>query len=259
VHVERQPHGRWPLVVDVPHAGRQYPSGFAEGCAPASLYLTEDRFADVLYEPICALAGWSIQARFPRTFVDVNRTTIQNPLAIARPRCIDGARIYEVPPSDNELTRRIRSHYDPYYDALESAIGECVDAFGFALHLNLHTFPSTRIDRDTGERGPIPHQCYLGDRHGETANMSIARTLASRLRSSGLSVAHNDLFVGGEILRRVSKVRSGRVHSVQVEVRRDCYLHGDLEIDAERLAAVQRQLLDCVLAMLHDGVPDGPR
>jgi N-formylglutamate deformylase len=229
-----------PVVVDVPHAGRQYPKNFRFDCSQFALHQTEDRFADVFFEPIIVESRHSIVATFPRTWIDVNRRADPNdPANVVRQNCLDGSRICVDAISELEYASRLSQFYEPYHAALKDAIQSCMRHFGTALHFNLHSFPSVRTDKFTGSIEKFPFEVCLGNRNGKTARPSLLLLLKAQLEAEGFATAINDTFSGGFLLETASSIDSKGVQSIQIEVRRDCYLENDFNISAQKLADSQ--------------------
>src|SRR4051812_10582149 len=66
--------GRTPLVFDSPHSGTAYPADFGHVCDPALLRHAEDTHVEKLYAFAPALGiGW-VEALFPRSYLDANRS-----------------------------------------------------------------------------------------------------------------------------------------------------------------------------------------
>lgn len=67
---------RHPLLISVPHSGRDYPPGLAllSRLSVAQLRPLEDRFADLLIEDAVSAGHAALVARMPRAWVDLNRS-----------------------------------------------------------------------------------------------------------------------------------------------------------------------------------------
>lgn len=248
----RNPSAAVPVVVDVPHSGRVYPEHFSFSCPAVSLLKTEDRYADVLFAPISLISFRSVVANFPRTFVDVNRRVdLRDPASVIRRACVDGAQISNCSPSQDEFEHRLEKFYFPYHRALQTALKDCIERFGCALHLNLHSFPQHRIDRASGVVEEIPQLVYLGDRRGETASPFIARTFKEELDANGIATAVNDVFSGGRLVQIARQVDPARVQSVQIEVRRDCYLDDGVALNSDKLGVFQKRLCHALEVAAH--------
>ena len=67
---------RVPLVLDSPHSGIEYPDDFRHAVAPKDLRKAEDSFVDHLYGAGPELGAVLIAARFPRSYIDPNRSLL---------------------------------------------------------------------------------------------------------------------------------------------------------------------------------------
>ena len=65
-----------PLVLDSPHSGTDYPEDFRSAVARAVLRQAEDSFVDELYAGGPELGATLIAARFPRSYIDPNRSLL---------------------------------------------------------------------------------------------------------------------------------------------------------------------------------------
>ena len=65
-----------PFVFASPHSGRVYPQSFVamSRLGPTSLRRSEDAFVDELFAEVVSLGAPMIAARFPRAFLDANRS-----------------------------------------------------------------------------------------------------------------------------------------------------------------------------------------
>ena len=66
---------RSPVIISVPHAGRDYPPSLLGNarCTLTSLRRLEDRYADLLTHRLIALGHTIFVARTPRALIDLNR------------------------------------------------------------------------------------------------------------------------------------------------------------------------------------------
>jgi N-formylglutamate deformylase len=65
-----------PLVLDSPHSGTQYPEDFEPAVPRELLRQAEDSFVDELYASGPSLGATLIAARFPRSYIDPNRSLL---------------------------------------------------------------------------------------------------------------------------------------------------------------------------------------
>ncbi len=68
--------GHSPLVLDSPHSGTEYPDDFGCAVPVALLRQAEDSYVDELYSAGPDLGATLIAARFPRSYIDPNRSVL---------------------------------------------------------------------------------------------------------------------------------------------------------------------------------------
>ena len=71
--------------------------------------------------------------------------------------------------------------------------------------------------------GAIRPDFVVSDGHGTTSGPALVDTIVSSLRDRGFSVAINDPYSGGTIVKKSGRPEAG-IHSVQVEINRALYL-----------------------------------
>lgn len=233
-----------PLILDSPHSGREYPDDFAHAQTPEALRQAEDRFVDQLYASATAHGATLIAARFPRSYIDPNRSMLDidaslldrpwpGPAQASRKtqlgigliwRILDtGEPIYARRLSVEEVMRRITEFHQPYQKAVKEAIDRAHAHFGAVWHLNCHSMPSvsSRISEE-GPGRPRP-DFVLGDRDGTTCAPEFTQFVARTLGQLGYEVKVNDPYKGVELVRAFSDPEAQR-HSLQIEVNRRLYL-----------------------------------
>jgi N-formylglutamate amidohydrolase len=263
--------GHAPLVLDSPHSGNEYPEDF--GCAvPLELLRqAEDSYVDELYGSGPDVGATLIAARFPRSYIDPNRSVLDiDASLLAAPwpgpavpsaktakgigliwRMLDsGEAIYGRKLSIEEVKQRIVRYHQPYQRALKDALDRVHEHFGGVWHLNLHSMPA--VSGLVSEEGPgkARSDFVLGDRDGSTCEPEFTAFVAQTLRGLGYEVKINDPYKGVELVRAFSEPDANR-HSLQIEVNRRLYLdertrargagfarlQGDLATLLERVAA----------------------
>ena len=242
----REPSGpdHVPLVLDSPHSGTEYPDDFRPAVPMQRLRQAEDSYVDELYARGPELGAWLIRARFPRAYIDPNRSLLDvDPTLLDAPwpgpaipsrktdlgigliwRILDdGKPIYDRKLSIEEVKQRIVRYHQPYQRAVKQALDEVHEHFGVVYHLNLHSMPA--MSSVVSEEGPgVPRADFvLGDRDGTTCEPGFTATVAEFLRGLGYDVKVNDPYKGVELVRAFSDPEGGR-HSLQVEVNRRLYM-----------------------------------
>jgi N-formylglutamate deformylase len=235
---------RVPLVLDSPHSGTDYPGDFRAAVSHEQLRQAEDTFVDELYASGPAAGATLIAARFPRSYIDPNRSLLDidsslidapwpGPAAPSRKtqlgcgliwRLLDsGEPIYSRKLSVEEVKQRIVRYHQPYQRAVKDALDEAFDHFGAVWHINCHSMCA--MSDSLSEEGPGKARAdfVLGDRDGTTCEASFTSFVADALKAMGYSVKVNDPYKGVELVRAFSDPAAGR-HSLQVEVNRRLYL-----------------------------------
>jgi N-formylglutamate deformylase len=258
-----EPSGtRVPLVLDSPHSGTEYPDDF-RACVPrAALREAEDTFVDELFAAGPALGAALVAARFPRSYIDPNRSLLDIDAALmdapwpgpALPsrktelgigliwRQLDsGAPIYDRKLSVDEVKRRIVRYHQPYQRAVKDALDRAFDHFGAVWHLNCHSMSALSGAISEEGSGKTRADFVLGDRDGTTCEADFTAMVAQTLRGLGYEVKINDPYKGVELVRAFSDP-AGRRHSLQVEVNRRLYLDERTREKAPGFARLRRDI-----------------
>jgi len=233
-----------PLVLDSPHSGIEYPDDFRPAVPIEALRQAEDSFVDELYAGATAVGATLVAARFPRSYIDPNRSLLDidaslldaawpGPAIPSRKtqlgigliwRILDsGEPIYARKLSVEEVRNRIVRYHQPYQKAVKDALDHAYSHFGAVWHLNCHSMPamSSRIS----EEGPGKPRAdfVLGDRDATTCGPEFTALVRETLRALGYDVKVNDPYKGVELVRAFSDPKANR-HSLQIEVNRRLYM-----------------------------------
>ena len=231
------PRGSLPVLLSVPHAGREYdPAVLANAVqGQRALEMLEDPLVDRLcWRAIGAGLGAIVQ-NVPRAAIDCNRDESEvDPAAIegigpapvgSRARFGLGlvpsrthrhGALWRRPIARTELSQRIEQIHRPYHMALAQALEMLARRFGEAILIDCHSMPSRRGQAEI----------VIGDRHGSSADSWIAAEAGRIARDAGFKVALNDPYAGGAIVSRHGRPAEG-VHAIQLEIDRSLYLRGD--------------------------------
>lgn len=234
-----QPRGSLPVLLSVPHSGRDYPDWLVESASAGrpALSSLEDPLVDRLIWRALKHGCGAVIARTPRAAVDCNRAEDD-----IDPSVVDGARrgrvtarargglgivpsrtqqhgyLWRRPITPVQLDERLEQAHRPYHRAIEGLLGLLVDRFGCALLLDCHSMPPP-------PQGTPP--IVFGDGRGRTADpwvSSEAMEIAGRM---GFEAALNDPFAGGHVIERHAQPHRS-VHALQIEVDRRCYMDAAL-------------------------------
>ena len=229
--------GTLPVLLSVPHAGRDYDAAILANAAQGqrSLETLEDPLVDRLcWRAIGAGFGAVIQ-NVPRAVIDCNRGEEEvDPAAIegvapapVGPRARYGLGL--IPSRTHrhgalwrrridraELQRRINEVHRPYHELIETELEALASRFGEALLIDCHSMPSR-----AGQA-----EMVIGDRKGASAASWLSAETARMGRTAGFRTALNDPYAGGAIVTRHGRPAAG-IHAIQLEIDRATYLTRD--------------------------------
>ncbi|WP_293882609.1 N-formylglutamate amidohydrolase [Sphingomonas sp.] len=255
-----------PVVLSVPHAGRDYPDTAGLLRHPVErLRALEDRHADRLAERAIAAGTTAIIARLPRLWIDLNRATsdldpgmvvgghgsaqtatsrMRGGLGLIPRRLGTIGEIWRAALTREDVARRIAGHYDPYHAMIAAMLARAQARFGVALLVDLHSMPPLV--------GYGESQIVLGDRFGATCAPQLSALAEAVFAGAGYRVGTNAPYAGGHIITRHAN-RANNVHALQVEVDRTLYLDAALDKPGQGLAALQAvigRLVETLVAQL---------
>ena len=230
-----RPRGSLPVILSVPHSGRDYPPqliALASG-GRAALASLEDPLVDRLAWRALKRGLGAVVARAPRAAVDCNRAEdeIDPRLVSGAPRGRMSARtrgglgivpartarhghLWNQALSMGALAARIGQAHRPYHLALEQLLGETLDRYGCALLLDCHSMPSPAA-------GVPP--VIIGDGFGRSAERWLSEAALAEVSAAGFEARLNDPFAGGHVIERHGRPRAG-IHALQLEIDRSTHL-----------------------------------
>lgn len=231
------PRADVPVLLSVPHAGRDYPEwllALCKGGRPA-LQTLEDPLVDELAAVALSRKIGAVIARAPRAAVDCNRAEDEIDPTVIRtgsigsvsPRARGGLGIvpgrtaahgplWRQPIPQQELDVRLDQAHRPYHRAIETLLLKLLDRFGCALLLDCHSMPPP-------DGGP---SVILGDRYGQSAAPWVTTEAVKIVTSNGFRAGVNQPFAGGHVVQRHGAPARG-IHAIQIEIDRRCYLTPD--------------------------------
>ncbi len=236
---------RFPLLISVPHAGRDYPTAVLRNLNIASSHLQrlEDRYADLLARDAIAAGFPAIIAHKPRAWIDLNRNKLEIDAELISglsrshvtmpsrkvrgglgliPRRLSGAgELWRQKWSWTDIANRIAQDYEPYHAKIAMILEAMRLKFGCAILLDLHSMPPLETI------GDMQSKIVIGDRFGRSAGFRFSEFAMMIFDRSNLSARLNHPYSGGYILERHGNV-DRNIHAIQIEVDRSCYLGASL-------------------------------
>jgi len=260
-----------PVIISVPHAGREYDSALLEAArvAPDVLRRLEDRWADLLAYPLIERGYGVLVARAPRAMIDLNRherevdpamvtglprdVPVQSSAKLRgglglMPRRLPGAyELWRRPIGWDEVCQRIEMIHRPYHATLSRMMHAARDVHGHALLIDLHSMPPLP-PASAGQPAPA---VVLGDRFGRAASARLMTLAADVLAGHGLSVAQNHPYAGDHMIERHGRPAHD-LYALQMEVDRSLYLDAALDRPGPGLARLQAIILSLVDALASE-------
>ena len=233
------PRGHLPVLLSVPHSGRDYPDWLVElgGAGQTALASLEDPLVDRLAWRAIARGAGAVIARAPRAAIDCNRAEDE-----VDPAMVEGARrsrltarargglgivpartaqhgfLWKRPITRAQLDDRIEQVHRPYHRAIDEQLSLLLDRFGCALLLDCHSMPPPAD-------GIAP--VIIGDRRGRTADPWLSAAAMNVANARGFEAGLNNPFAGGHVIERHARPARG-VQALQIELDRSRYLDATL-------------------------------
>ncbi|MGB3796974.1 MAG: N-formylglutamate amidohydrolase [Alteraurantiacibacter sp.] len=261
-----------PIVIAVPHAGREYPASLINRMRhpdEAALRL-EDRYVDVIACQVAEATGAALLVTSaPRAMIDLNRSPedidwemiagprtgyVRSRLAVGRrsrsglgliPRRLPGlGELWRQQLPAADLSKRIDQVHTPYHLALSQTLESLRDRWGAALLLDLHSMPP--LGPKTGVGAVVDY--VIGDRFGAACESHLVGTALNHFEENGAHAAHNRPYAGGYVLDRHGAPARG-VSAMQLEICRATYLDPQLREPGHGLDAVAEMITGLVMRL----------
>lgn len=249
-----------PVLLSVPHAGRDYPPAMLANATVARdrLEALEDRLADALIRDAVAGGATAFVAQAARAWLDLNRDERELDAGMVAPpppahRLIQSAKVrgglglvprriagigelWRTALPAAEIEARVAGHHMPYHAAIAAALAVARVRFGGAVLLDCHSMPPL-----VGETPAPAPRIVIGDRYGHSASGRLVERIVALAEGAGLPVARNAPYAGGHTLDRHGRPQRG-IHAIQIEIDRTLYLAADRRSLGDGAAAMQALL-----------------
>ncbi len=258
-----------PVVLSVPHAGRDYPAAMLAAIrVPVGALLSlEDRYIDGV--AIAARGAETLLVQRPaRAWIDLNRAEqerdpklddgviaqrlpalsakLRSGLGLVPRRVAAAGDIWRHRLTNADVMARITADHRPYHKALGEALAAARARFGVAVLLDIHSMPPL------GPPGEVA-QIVFGDRFGKAAAARFVARLEGEADAGGIAHALNTPYAGGHILDRHASPMAG-IHAVQIEFDRALYLDAALESPGAGMAATATLLRRMIAAVADEAL-----
>jgi N-formylglutamate deformylase len=249
--IKRPVSGRIPIIVSVPHCGISFPDELKDHFRSDMMKAPDDTdwYVHDLYNFLLEEGVTIIHAKYSRWVIDLNRDPESKPLyddgriitALTPTTDFFGNSIYkstDLEPNEQEVQRRIKNYYTPYYEKISDLLNETKQEFGKALLWDAH---SIRHFVPTIRKEAFPDM-ILGNNDEKTASQNLIKVALKGLNSGDYQINHNSPFKGGHITRSFGAPEEN-VHALQLEMNKILYMDDEEKIyDKERAAKVQEVL-----------------
>lgn len=259
---EPSQHKPLPLLLDSPHSGSLFPKDFVCNATDTQLKTGWDAFVEELWQPVLAVGGSLLSAKYSRMFIDLNRAPDDidpamlslpwagcNPtrysdrgMGLIRRLALPDVPMYNQRLAVEEVTTRIRDFYLPYHQALQSQLDKLHQAFGAVWHVDCHSMKSTgnRMNVDSGQQRP---DVVLGDNDGLCSDGGFIQVVEDAFIRLGYSVVRNQPYKGGYLVTHYANPAARR-YSMQIEINRALYMDETQFAPSQNFAAFQQDLAE---------------
>jgi N-formylglutamate deformylase len=222
--------GPLPLLISIPHAGREVPHSMAEHFTNPALGLPDtDWHVEKLYAFARDLGACVIKANFSRYVVDLNRAPDSAALYAASPTTpvcptasFAGSALYTAgrEPDAAAIASRIEQFWQPYHTRIAQELGRLRARHGAVLLWDAHSIAS---EIPSLFAGVLP-EFNFGTREGSSCPRAIADELAGIVTQDGRFTAVRDgRFKGGYITLHYGRPAEG-VYAIQLELAQRAYM-----------------------------------
>ncbi len=221
--------GSSPLLISVPHDGRQIPDEIRARMTPAGQEIPDtDWHVARLYDFAGAIGASILVAHYSRFVVDLNRSASDEVLypgqavtGLCPQKTFAGDDIYQPgeEPGEAQKQERVRRYWMPYHTALSRELKALREQHGYALLWDAHSIPG-EVPRLFEGRLPTLN---FGTYDEQSCAPAIANPVFRAAKSSAFDAVLNGRFKGGNITRHYGDPEN-HIHAMQLEIAQRCYM-----------------------------------
>jgi N-formylglutamate amidohydrolase len=244
--------GALPLLISVPHDGRELPQSIRTRMTAAGLRISDtDWHVAKLYNFARDFGAHVLVANYSRYVVDLNRSAgdgVLYPGQVVTGLCptvtFSGEAIYSLDEVDSvEIEERVGRYWQPYHEQIQATLDSIRRRFGYALLWDAHSIPSNVPRLFDGEL-PVLN---LGSNDGRSCAGDLESVVAEVMLEQCNSSVLNGRFKGGYITRNYGSPEHG-VHALQLEIAQRAYMDERTllfdEGKADRLRPILQAMID---------------
>lgn len=244
--------GALPLLVSVPHDGRELPDALRERMTPEGVALPDtDWHVAELYDFARGLGASMLVANYSRYVVDLNRPASDDALyegQIATGLCptqtFAGESIYvDGDIGAAEMASRVETYWQPYHAKIEQEIERMLAQHGIALLWDAHSIAGVVPRLFDGELPAL----NIGSNSGTSCAPEFERAVVQAADASAYETVVNARFKGGFITRHYGDPRNN-VHALQLEIAQRAYMDENTGVFDTALAGRLRDTLHRLLS-----------
>lgn len=265
------PDADGPVVLSVPHAGRDYTAEHRVRLRPPveKIAALEDRLVDQVARKQSLVP--TLIARLPRSWIDLNRheaeidpglvegaiasrmmltPKVRSGLGLIPRRLAGVGDIWRARLSLDHVEARITTAHRPYHAALDQLLNRALARYGIAILIDLHSMPPLPAQNAQ----PIP-RVVIGNRFGHSAAGWISAGIGATCTQFGLHWRENSPYAGGHIVERHGAPARG-IHALQLELDRSLYLDPRLDHCEPAGLASMHDFIGEIIASLSAGATE---
>ncbi|TRZ43755.1 N-formylglutamate amidohydrolase [Robertkochia solimangrovi] len=238
-----------PIIISSPHSGTAFPEDIRAQYKKEAVDNPDDTdwFIDRLYDFAPSMGIKMISANYSRWVIDLNRDPESKPLyndgrvitALTPETDFNGNSIYVgSTPDSEEVSRRIKTYYQPYHAKIAGMLAEYQAKFGRVLLFDAHSIRKVV----PGIRSEAFPDLILGDNDETSCSKELIDIAYNALSTADYELMHNHPFKGGYITRSFGDPTQN-IHALQLEMAKTNYMNDDeTEYHEERAAAIRKVL-----------------
>ena len=248
--------GDSPLLVSVPHDGRQLPDTLRRRMTPEGIDIPDtDWHVAELYDFVRDLGANVLVANYSRYVVDLNRPASDAALyegQVATGLCptqtFAGENIYTSGAvGAEEMAQRVETYWRPYHEKIEQELARLRAKHGIALLWDAHSIAGVVPRLFDGELPAL----NIGTNNGTSCASNIERAVVEAAEKSPYQAVVNGRFKGGYITRHYGDP-DNKVHALQLEIAQRSYMDERTRVFEVKLAGQLRETLrQLIMAFLR--------